>query len=303
MPRKPTSLAVDGERDEHQLDVDRRAVLPSAPGDSMRTPARHGLRGGLAALVAMLLVEHEVVDLAPDRLLRRVAEQLCRGRVPAGHDLLCIHLDHRDRADADERLEVLLLATDLGEEARVLDRHAHVGGERREQARVVLAVSPFLARALDADHADRPVADPDRDAEVGLRRGADDRPVAAGAGVVLEERLARLDDLRGQALAERHRRLADVLAQLPVVRKLDHAGGLVVQGDVGDVRVERFADALADELDQLVEVELGRERLADAVHRRRARRRAASSRGSAARSRARRRGCRRSSRAAAGPTG
>ena len=58
-----------------------------------------------------------------------------------------------------------------------------------------------------------------------------------------------------------------MLAQLPVVGKLDHAGGLVVQGDVGDVRVERLADALADEVDQLVEVELGRKRLADAVHR------------------------------------
>ena len=40
-----------------------------------------------------------------------------------------------------------------------------------------------------------------------------------------------------------------------------------MQCDVGDVRVEGLADPLADQIDQLVEVELGRERLADAVHR------------------------------------
>ena len=41
-----------------------------------------------------------------------------------------------------------------------------------------------------------------------------------------------------------------------------------MQGDVGDVCVEGLANLLADELDQRVEVELGRESLADAVHRR-----------------------------------
>ena len=40
-----------------------------------------------------------------------------------------------------------------------------------------------------------------------------------------------------------------------------------MQGDVGDVRVERLPHPLADEVDQSVEVELGRERLADAVDR------------------------------------
>ena len=39
-----------------------------------------------------------------------------------------------------------------------------------------------------------------------------------------------------------------------------------MQRHVGDVGLERLADALADELDQGVELELRRERLADAVH-------------------------------------
>ena len=64
------------------------------------------------------------------------------------------------------------------------------------------------------------------------------------------------------------RRLGPALAALVVVGELDLPGGLVVQGDVGDVGVEGLAHLLADELDQRVEVELRRERLADAVHRR-----------------------------------
>ena len=40
-----------------------------------------------------------------------------------------------------------------------------------------------------------------------------------------------------------------------------------MERDVGDVGLERLAHLLADELDQRVEVELRRERLADAVHR------------------------------------
>ena len=62
------------------------------------------------------------------------------------------------------------------------------------------------------------------------------------------------------------RRLGPSLAALVVVDEVDLPGGLVVERDVGDVGVEGLADALADELDQRVELELGRERLADAVH-------------------------------------
>ena len=39
-----------------------------------------------------------------------------------------------------------------------------------------------------------------------------------------------------------------------------------MQSDIGDVGVERLADAIADEPDQGIEVEMGGKRLADAVH-------------------------------------
>src|SRR4029077_5722515 len=74
-PEEALALAVHGEGNEHQLDVDQRAVLAGTPGDAVCPSGGHRLLGGLAALLAMLLVEHEVVDLATDRLLRRVAEQ------------------------------------------------------------------------------------------------------------------------------------------------------------------------------------------------------------------------------------
>jgi hypothetical protein len=41
-----------------------------------------------------------------------------------------------------------------------------------------------------------------------------------------------------------------------VVGELDLPGSLVMEGHIRDVRVERFPDTLADELDQPVEVEL-----------------------------------------------
>ena len=175
-PEEALALAVDREGNEHQLDVDQRAVLAGAPGDAVRPSGGHRLLGGLAALLAMLLVEHEVVDRAADRLLRRVAEQLFGGRVPAGDPLLRVHLDHRHRADPDQRFEVLLLPRDLREQPRVHDRDSDACRQRREQARVRLAVPAFLAGALDADHPDRAVAGPDRHAEVRLRRSPDDRP-------------------------------------------------------------------------------------------------------------------------------
>jgi hypothetical protein len=49
--------------------------------------------GDVPALSAEVLVEDEVVDQTPDRLLRRVAEELRRRRVPASHSLVGIHDD------------------------------------------------------------------------------------------------------------------------------------------------------------------------------------------------------------------
>ena len=83
---------------------------------------------------------------------------------------------------------------------------------------------------------------------------------------VEQERLARLEDLRREPLSVPDRMLGRSLAALVVVDEVDLPGGLVEQRDVGDVGLEGLADALADELDQGVELELCRERLADAVH-------------------------------------
>ena len=55
-------------------------------------------------------------------------------------------------------------ALGVAEQPGVLDRDADVGGERREQARVRVAEPALALHALDADHADRRVADDDRDA-------------------------------------------------------------------------------------------------------------------------------------------
>ena len=55
-PEEAHALAVDREGDEHQLDVDQRAVLAGAPGDAVRPSDGHRLLGGLAALLAVRLV-------------------------------------------------------------------------------------------------------------------------------------------------------------------------------------------------------------------------------------------------------
>ena len=82
--------------------------------------------------------------------------------------------------------------------------------------------------------------------------------------VVDDQRLARLDDPAGQALAELER--LELVAVL--VREVDDAGTRVEQRDVGDVGLEDRADLLADEVEQVGEVELAGELLRDRVDRR-----------------------------------
>ena len=107
-------LTVDPERHEHHLDVDQLPVLPYATGDPVGTTSLERLVGDVPAFSAEVLVEDEVVDHPSDRLLRRLPEELRRRRVPARHPLVGVHDDDGDRADLDERLEVVLLAADLG---------------------------------------------------------------------------------------------------------------------------------------------------------------------------------------------
>ena len=112
-------LTLDPERHEHHLDVDRLPVLPDATGDPVGTTFLERLVGDVLAFFAEVLVEDEVVDQTPDRLLRGAAEELRRRRVPARHPLIGVHHDDCDRAHLDEQLEVLLLAADSAFRCRV----------------------------------------------------------------------------------------------------------------------------------------------------------------------------------------
>src|SRR5207253_9134481 len=99
-------LTVDRQRHEHHLDVDQLPVLPCAAGDPVRTTTLARFVGDVPAFSAEVLAEDEVVYRAPDRLLRRVAEELRRRRIPARHTLVGVHDDDGDRTDLDERLEL-----------------------------------------------------------------------------------------------------------------------------------------------------------------------------------------------------
>ena len=260
------AVPVEPQRDELHLDVQERAILGGTASDATSPTLPECLQGDVAALAPELRRDDELVDGLPHRFVRGVAEEPRSGGVPARHPLVGIHHDDGCRADLDEHLEVLLLAVYLGEQARVLDRDADVGGDGGEEARVGLAEPAFLLDALDADYADRPVAGEDRHAEI-RERGRSD----CGLSLVLlppveQQRLARAEDLRCQPLAVLDGWLRAALARLVVVGELDPPRLLVVQGHIRDVGVERPTHLLADELDQCVEVELRRERLADAVH-------------------------------------
>ncbi len=165
--------AVHRELDELQLDIDRCSVLTSAPRDSLRATDFHRLLRDLAPLAVIGAAEDKLVDGATKRLFRRVAKELRGRRIPVGHPLVGVHHNHRCGTDRDERLQVLALPLDLGEETCVLDSDTDVGRDRGEQAHVSFSESAFLLDALDADHADRLLADQDRDADVGEGRRAD----------------------------------------------------------------------------------------------------------------------------------
>ena len=199
------------------------------------------------------------------------------GRIDAEQRLRKFHDLLQDRRQVQVRGD---LATDLGERrhlarppARLLvqpcvrDRGPDVRGERREQSDVFIAEAALLRGALDADDADRFLALEDRHAQVGHRLGPDPA-VAEGLplrGVAQQERRPLSHDPRREAGAEGEGRLVLGAAVLGVVRELDLSGFRIQQRDVDDVRRERLAHLLAHEFDQGVEVELGAQRLADAV--------------------------------------
>ena len=129
-----------------------------------------------------------------------IAEDLLHARADVHGNASCgagriglVRVD--DEGQLLDEAPVLLLGGALRlEEARVLDRDADVCRDRGEQARVGLAEAPHLSCALDADHADRAVADDDRHAEVRAGRcpHARRRELVVLLGSVEHERLAGL---------------------------------------------------------------------------------------------------------------
>jgi hypothetical protein len=59
------------------------------------------------------IVRHQIIQIPPNRLLLGVAKQLLRHRIPGDDGGVQVDGHHGDRAVDEERLEVLLLATDL----------------------------------------------------------------------------------------------------------------------------------------------------------------------------------------------
>ncbi len=93
------------------------SISTSTRWPSVPVPSRHPVRPAalgrlphdVVAFLREVLGDDQGVDRPTDRLVRRVAEEPRRGGVPAGDRLIAIHRHHRDRADLDERFEVLLL--------------------------------------------------------------------------------------------------------------------------------------------------------------------------------------------------
>ncbi len=150
-------LTVDVQRHHRDLDVDERAVLASSARDAVDAPRGQRLVG-LDRRIGREVVrgEHELFDRAADRLVGRPAEQQGCGRVPAGHDLLAIHRHDRDRADLDERLEVLLLAADGFVSSRELLLRLLLLGDVDHAALLVLGLPVLVV------HCPRLVAHPHR---------------------------------------------------------------------------------------------------------------------------------------------
>ena len=241
------------------------SISTSTRWPSRSVPSRHPVcpasLGRLSHDVVAFLREvpgdDQRVDRPTDGLVRRVAEEPRRGRVPAGDRLISIHRHHRDRADLDERLEVLLLlAVALLrllrrlEQPGVLDRDRRLLREPDEEVEVVVGERVRGARrAPDRHHPDDLTSRDERrghqallvlvlcprdlhrarvaeDVVDDLRRPAE-REVAddplAGCDRVAHERLAEL--------AEGHDR---------------HEAAVALQEDRARVGVEQFACAFAD---------------------------------------------------------
>ena len=196
-------LGVLGSAGDHHRTRIRVRVVDDFGGAASGEVADHALAGG-DRVGHDLLGRVAVDDDRREHPVRRFEEHRARVRLQELRRAQGDRPDHRVEVEhaAD-------LATEVGEgghlaraslrltvQARVLDRGADVGGDRRQQPRVALAEPARFGDALHADHADRAALHEDRHTEVGVRRGADhlDAELAERLGAVEQERLALHDD-------------------------------------------------------------------------------------------------------------
>jgi len=215
-------------------------------------------RSSRSELVALRRVERRLavvkqLGVGDDRgewrlqLVRRGAQELVLQPADLGQ-LLVVGLEPaRAVAHALERLGAL-------------DRGAHVLGERGEQLAVALGERLGVVDAVDVEHADAALADPERDGE---RRG-DVAVVLVVAGEVVrlaarpeQHRLAALRHPAGDALAEAGVRVARELGLEAVGGAgVERAGLGVVDHHRGLLRAHRRDHATHDDLEHRVEPHL-----------------------------------------------
>ena len=173
-------------------------------------------------------------------------------------------------ADLGQRRGLARAALRLVEEPRVLQPHAHARGHRREQADLCLAEGILAPVVLHDDRAEHAVA---------AENGNEDRRMRGiGAGnvddahrrhfdpVVDDQRLALGDDPEPRSARRRpRRRQREPHAVLVLVEVMQQAGVGVIPADADLAGPEHLAQLVADQVDDGLEVEFGRDALLDAV--------------------------------------
>ena len=100
-------LAVDDDRNGSEHDVDERTVLPRAARHELDRFGEHPLADRLGLRTDGLVIAHQLVDVASDRLLVPIPEQTLGRRIPRHDDQLRVAGDDRGGARLDQRLVVL----------------------------------------------------------------------------------------------------------------------------------------------------------------------------------------------------